>query len=41
VISTVRISFILLMLILSACGNKVPLTLPDNSEEIFFSHARS
>ena len=37
-ITAVRIVFLMLALNLISCGNKVPLSLPDNSEETYFGH---
>ena len=37
-ITAVRIVFLILTFNLISCGNKVPLSLPDNSEETYFGH---
>ncbi len=37
-ITTLRIILLMLAFNLTSCGNKVPLSLPDNSEETYFGH---
>ena len=37
-ITTLRIILLMLALNLISCGNKVPLSLPDNSEEAYLGH---
>jgi predicted small lipoprotein YifL len=37
-ITTLRIILLVLAFNLISCGNKVPLSLPDNSEETYFGH---
>ena len=37
-ITAVRIFLLMLVFNLISCGNKVPLSLPDNSEETHFGH---
>ena len=37
-ITAMRIVFLMLAFNLTSCGNKVPLSLPDNSEEAYFGH---
>ena len=37
-ITTVRIVLLMLAFNLISCGNKVPLSLPDNSEETYLGH---
>jgi predicted small lipoprotein YifL len=37
-ITTLRIILLVLAFNLISCGNKVPLSLPDNSEKTYFGH---
>ena len=37
-ITALRIILLVLAFNLLSCGNKVPLSLPDNSEETYFGH---
>ncbi len=37
-ITAVRIFLLMLAFNLISCGNKVPLSLPDNSDETYFGH---
>ena len=40
-ITAVRIVLLILAFNLISCGNKVPLSLPDNLEETYFGHERN
>jgi hypothetical protein len=37
-VAAVRIVLLMLAFNLISCGNKVPLSLPDNSEDTYFGH---